>query len=98
MQHEDVFHSSFIVLRYSGGKDLSAVRHEAGRYHPCVRCDIKYDDMEGSQRGTRLVGAEKVAIRHKVEVLKEQAAGLTGNGHESKRQKIGEEIKRLLFK
>lgn len=78
-------------------KDLSADRHGAGRYHPCVSCDIKYDDMERGERGTRRMGAETIATRQKIEVLKESVAGLTGKGHKSRRSKIGEEIKRLLF-
>lgn len=76
-------------------KNVSAVRHGAERYHPCVHCDVKYGHIEYGRRRATCTGAVAFATRRRVEELKELAARMTEKEKKRRRRKIDGKIERL---
>lgn len=77
-------------------KDVSAIRHGHGRYHPCVRCHITYEDMVRGRGSPSRVLSGTIETRRRVKELKEAAERMSGREERGRRREALNEIGCLL--
>lgn len=76
---------SFVLGVRPEVRDMSAVWHDAGRHHLCVRHHSTYKEMVMSRRNANCMVAETIQTRRKVKELEDDPKHLGGRGRSRRR-------------
>lgn len=75
---------------------MSSTRHGAGKYHPCVRCTIRFEDVLQRRKSRNSFLSATTETHKKVESLKEIARMVKENSQKKKRRWALDEVLNLL--